>query len=1009
MSRLKLLGIPALLAVLLAGGWMIQRGNDQGSKVAQVAPAASETAPGMAKLNKKHAPAEHYFQTRSWPDGELSVEVLSRGLQQAQADARALKQGSTARGGGAAWELEGPTNIGGRINTIAVHPSDHNIIYVGCASGGIFKTTDGGSNWFPIFDDQLFLPIGDIELDPNNPDIVYAGTGDPNVSGYPFIGDGLYRSTDAGATWTNLGLSETRIISRVRVHPLNSNLIYVGAMGQPFEKDGNRGLYKSTDGGDNWSKILHISDSTGICDFLIDEFDPDRVWAAGWDRLRSTYYTMVYGPGAIIRRTNDGGDNWTTLSAGLPAGPQCRIGLDQEPGNPNHLIAQYIGTDMETQGVYESINGGNTWVPYNVSGLNSSSAMGGFGWYFAKVRFNPFLPGQVWVCGVNLWRTLNNGTTWNNMTTDWNVHADKHDLVFLSSTEALLATDGGLYRTTNSGSTWTRADNIPNTQFYHIKINPHASRDYWGGSQDNGTSRGSGIAPEFWQRIFGGDGFHTEFDPIDANNIFVETQNGEIWHSTDGGFWFDWLTSTLPFFDRRSWDMPYILSPHDPGKLYAGTYRMHKAEAPLFTFTSLSGDLTKGVLTDPRFHNLTSIRESYVTEGLLYAGASDGRLSRSDNAGASWTTIDAGLPNRYITDVECSHINSDVVIVTHSAYKSYDFSPLIHYSQDRGNTWQPIAGDLPDLGINDMQIYPGNDSVLFVGNDGGVYYSLDLGTSWSRLGSGMPVVNVYDIELDTRLGKLLAGTHGRSLLSLDLADVTPSYLRPELSLDAVICAGDSLALEASGALHYSWSPAAGLSCTDCPNPVASPASTTTYTVVFNDGLGHLENRTVTVEVAEHPEIPLLVQSGDSLLLSTGASALLSYRWYRDGVLLPGETQPFLLPEGDGLYTVEVFNDAGCSTLSEAFTYISTGMTATWVQGWSYGPVPMRDELHLQLPTLPGQASYRVRLYDAMGQLIAESQEPSGSARLSFAQQPSGLYFLEVDAQGQSRTVKLLRH
>ncbi len=1007
MPRFFRFALPAIFAGLAAFTiWQQKNPDSTGNlQVSEVGPGSGADSPDPDLVEKKHAPSDYFFTARSWPDGVFSLEAYSKGLEQAREDYRNLKSTATMRGGGASWQLEGPTNIGGRINTIAVNPVDHNIIYVGCAAGGIFKTTDGGTTWTPIFDDQLFLPIGDIEIDPSNPDVIYAGTGDVNVSGYPFIGDGLYKSTDAGMTWTHLGLTETRIISRVRVHPMDPNLIYVGAMGLPFEKDSNRGLYKSEDGGVTWSQILYISDSTGVCDFLIDETNPDQVWAAGWDRLRNNFYSIVYGPGATIRRTTDGGDSWTTLGGGLPVGYQCRIGLDQEPGNPNHILAQVIGTDFESEGIYESVNGGNTWVPYDVSFLSGSSAMGGFGWYFAKVRFNPFAPGQVWVCGVNLWRTINQGASWINTTVLGDVHADKHDLVFLSETEALLATDGGLYRTINGGVSWSDADNIPNTQFYHVQINPHLTGEYWGGAQDNGTVRGSSAAPDFWQRAFGGDGFHTEFNPQDENIRLVETQNGDIWYSADGGIEYDWLSASLPFDDRRSWDMPYILSPHDPSRIYAGTYRMHRAEGPSPWFTPISEDLTRGPLTEPRFHVLSAIRESYVTEGLLYTGSSDGRINRSDDGAFSWDLIGTGLPNRYITDVECSFQNSDVLFITQSGYKDNDFTPMIHYSTDRGNTWTPIAGDLPQLGINRLEVYPGNDSMLFLANDGGIYFTTNLGADWNRLGTGMPVVNVYDLRLDTRLGKLVAGTHARSMMSIELADLIPSQLKPELSDDAVVCSGEPVLLEADGALLYSWSPSTGLSCTDCPNPLAAPSSTTTYTVTFSDGLGHEETRNVTVNISEAPPIPVISASTDTLFAG-GTSGV--FQWYVDGLPIAGATSSFYVPSIAGSYAVQVTDPGGCSSTSAELIWMPVGLEPTWAKTWIYGPNPLTDMLVLQLPPLNGHSTYRVRCYDAQGNLLREVRASGGTARESIAAWAPGLYYLRVDAQGISRTVKLVK-
>ena len=730
-------------------------------------PSAEGPPPAADALAAKHAPADHWHAMRAWPDDAVDLVAYDAALRQAAGD-RALR--ANARADDRAWEAFGPTNVGGRINTIAVHPTDPDVWYVGCASGGVFKTTDAGASWVPVFDDQPYLAIGDIELDPTDPETVYVGTGDPNVSGYPFIGDGLWRSTDGGATWTRLGLEDTRIISRVRVHPLDPDLIYVAAQGLPMAKTPDRGVYRSTDGGANWTQVLYLSDSTGACDLLIDPTDPDRVWAAGWDRLRTNRYSIVYGPGARIHRTENGGASWTELS-GVATGWQCRIGLDQDPADPDHILAQFIGTDFETEGLYESFDGGDSWTPRNVSGLSSASALGGFGWYFAKARFDPHTAGRVYVCGVQLWR--NTGTFWSSPTEGSFVHADKHDLAWLGPGDLLLATDGGLYRTQDNGGTWQRVDDIPNTQFYRATLNPHVPGEVWGGAQDNGTTSGSGAAAP-WTYRFGGDGFHADFHPAAPGVAFAEWQNGNIVRSPGTGMPFDDFSSSLPFSDRRNWDMPYIVSVHPPHDAYAGTFRLHRSPTTTAgdNWTPISGDLTKGVLIEPRYHNLTTIGESPIVPGLIYTGSSDGVVSRTDDGGGSWQRVDAGwLPDRYVTDVEASFLDPDRVWVTLSGYKDNDNTPHVFTSPDRGASWSPVAGDLPPLAINDLEVSPRNDSVLFVGTDGGVYASTDAGVSWFLLAAGMPTVAVYDLELDSAAGVLVAATHARSMYRVDVADL----------------------------------------------------------------------------------------------------------------------------------------------------------------------------------------------------------------------------------------------
>lgn len=770
LAAFALLGVMATMAF---SALLLDASTRQNKRTSETHDAA------LQKYADKHAPADHWHALRSWPDGEMSWTAYEQGIQQA------LEQQRQAHASGQradrVWEPIGPSNVGGRINTIAVDPSDNDTWYVGCAAGGIFKTTDAGANWDPIFDDQPFLPIGDIEIDPHNPKVIYAATGDPNVSGFPFVGDGLWRSTDAGDTWTNIGLEETRILSRVRVHPMDSNLLFAAAMGLPMAKTPDRGIYKSTDRGATWNRVLYISDSTGMSDLLIDPNNPDRVWACGWDRLRTNFYSIVYGPGARIYRSLDGGLNWSPIY-GVPGAEQCRIGLDQDPTDPDHLLAQVVAGGsssaplFETDALIESFDGGDTWTAYDVSTPNSNSAMGGFGWYFAKPRFNPYVPGTVHILGIALWRTTNSGSSWNLLAPTNLVHADKHDMVWLDATTALLATDGGLYRTTNGGSSWTRVDDIPNTQFYRATLNPHASGEIWGGAQDNGTNSSPSSGTD-WSFRFGGDGFHADFNPTDPNTVFVEYQNGSVLRSTDGGIFFDWFANTLPIFDRRNWDMPYVHSRH-ANAVYAGTYRLHRSVSDGISdnWIPISGDLTKGILTFSNYHTLTTISESSLDPQLIYTGASDGRVSRTDDAGASWTTLDVnGLPNRYVTDVEASFLDSNRVFVAHSGYKDNDNTPLVHTSTDRGATWASIAGSgasgLPQLGINDLEVSPFYDSTLFVANDAGVYATIDMGQNWFPLASGMPSVNVYDLELDTASGELIAATHARSMYRTDASDL----------------------------------------------------------------------------------------------------------------------------------------------------------------------------------------------------------------------------------------------
>ncbi|MBR9923336.1 MAG: T9SS type A sorting domain-containing protein [Bacteroidetes bacterium] len=763
-----------------------------------------ETSP--PKWNEKHFPEDQLMMQRAWPDAAIDMKAYTNAV-------RSAKEALQTRNPEifpADWTVEGPANIGARINTIAVHPENFSIIYVGFARGGVWKTTDYGDNWFPVFDEQPFLAIGDIALDPQDPNTIYVGTGDPNISGYPGIGDGVYKSTDGGQSWTHLGLGETRICSKIVVNPQNTDIIYAATMGLPFEPTGDRGLYRSENGGQSWEQILFYSDESGIIDLLMDPSNPDILYAAGWDRIRNNYYSNVTGPASKVWKTTDGGDNWTILTGGLPEEELGRVGLAMSGQDPNVLFAMYVGANSQLHGIYKTTDAGDTWNPIPIdedfNGL-SANALGGFGWYFGKIRVNPLDDNDIFLLGVDLWRTQDGGQNWSLAAPPWwdyTVHADKHDLVFFSFdvpefSGFYLATDGGLY-VADSDLNYFDAENIPTSQFYRVAHNPHMPQNYYGGMQDNGSSGGNATSINFWPRIYGGDGFQMAFNPDNPNIFFAETQRGGIQMTTDGGLSWDFAGITPGSDDRRNWDMPYLLSVHDSNILYSGTYKAWKGEvfAPgqYVAWDSISADLTKGVLTEETFHTISALDESPLVQGLLYYGSSDGLVQRTDDDGQSWVNITADLPDRYVTAVQASPTFEDNVYVSHSGYKWGEYIPRLHRSTDRGATWEDISGDLPDLAINDIFVHPmQEDSILFVATDGGVYGTIDAGNSWERVGANMPSVMVYDVDVNPVQNTLVAGTFARSIMTYPLDSIiypivedtmtTSSFQLPYEKADAV--------------------------------------------------------------------------------------------------------------------------------------------------------------------------------------------------------------------------------
>ncbi|MBL7809236.1 MAG: T9SS type A sorting domain-containing protein [Saprospiraceae bacterium] len=734
-------------------------------------------------------PAEWFFALREWPDFTPDVKTYSDALKEARLSAQS-RDGNP--GFSAPWQLEGPANIGARVNTIAVSPFNPDLILIGYSHGGIWKTDDGGQNWRPVFDGNSFLAIADITFDPSHGNVVFAGTGDPNISGYPFIGDGVWMSSDYGDTWTHLGLENQGIISEIIVDPNVPNRLFAGAMGLPFVRNNNRGFYSGTPFGGNWQQKLFISDQTGIIDILLAPGNPNVLYAAAWDRIRNNQESVVSGENARIWKSADGGNTWNKLAGGLPEGEFSRIGLAMDPANQNHLYASYVNTSLEFAGLFESFDAGQTWNENPCQGLDFGF-QSNFAWYFGKIRINPFNPLDIWMLGVQSYRSLDGGETWQLAAGfGQGVHADHHDLAFLGAQHYLLATDGGLYRSTDNAENWERAENIPTTQFYRVAVNTHQPDLYYGGAQDNGTSVGNAALLNSWLPVFGGDGFQAVFHPTDPNIFYYEFQNGSIYGTTNGGN-FDQATNGIEGSDRRHWDMQYAISQHDANVMYTGTYRIYRGNGHLPEWTPISDDLTDGIIFGSRYHTITTLHESPLDPDLLLVGTTDANVWRGNPNTQDWTNISAGLPDRYVSSVKASPANPDRIFVSQTGYKSNDFAPRIHRSDDLGVTWTSVSGDLPNLAVNDLVILPGHqDTVIFAATDGGVYGTTNGGLHWERLGTGIPLVPVYDLEFNPAQQTLVAGTFARSIhtFSLDSLQLgqnsstfTPNgYALPSLSI-----------------------------------------------------------------------------------------------------------------------------------------------------------------------------------------------------------------------------------
>lgn len=709
-------------------------------------------------------PSDWAYRQRAFPFDRLNYEELTV----AWAEARAMR--GAAKSTSLAWVERGPSNIGARVTDLEVHPTNPSILYAAMASGGVFKSVDAGVSWTPIFDEQAALTIGDVALDPQNPDVIWVGTGEANSSSFSWFGIGVYRSDDAGATWSYAGLEETRYVGRVVVDPGNSDRVWVAGAGVLFGTNPDRGVFRTTNGGSTWDRVLFLNDSTSAIDIAIDPAKPDTIFAAMWERVRGLTYRRSRGPASGLYRSYDGGDSWTELTTGLPTDVRVgRIGVSLCAGTPSVVYAIY--DYEETSGnlqcrVYKSTNGGNSWTRTNdgaLSGIYSS-----FGWYFGQVRVDPTDPNRAFALGVPFHRTENGGSSWSEVGSS--NHVDHHALVFDPITPARIweGNDGGIYVSQNQGDSWTKLYDQPTNQFYKIEIDHLQPQRIYGGTQDNGTLRTLTGATDDWTNIFGGDGFTTLVHPGNSSVLWAGYQYGNYYKSTDLGFSWDWALNGVNSGDRRNWSSPLVFDPTDPETMYYGTYRVWRSTNGSASWTSISPDLTNGD-QGAGFGTVTTIAASPTDPDVIWAGTDDSKVWVTQNGGGTWNSVSAFLPYRWVTCVEPDPADPAVAYVTFSGLRWDQEISHVYRTADYGFSWTDISANLPEAPAMVILVDPDDPSTLYLGSDVGCFRSTDTGASWSVLGTGLPAVPVWDLDFHPPTRTLVAGTHGRSAHSIDLA------------------------------------------------------------------------------------------------------------------------------------------------------------------------------------------------------------------------------------------------
>jgi len=582
--------------------------------------------------------------------------VLFVGAQKAEKNTGGILNGALLEG--LRWRCIGPANMGGRIDDFAVVESNPHIIYVATASGGVWKTANNGVTWVPIFDDQTTSTIGDVTVCPSNPDIVWVGTGEPNNRQSSSWGDGVYRSNDAGKTWTNMGLKDTHHIGRIAVHPTNPDIAYVAALGHLWGPNKERGLFRTMDGGKTWENTLFIDENTGCVDVAIDPESPNTLYAAAYQRRRRGWGFSGGGPQGGLYKTTDGGGNWVKLTNGLPEGITGRIGIDIYRSNPNIV---YVIFEHKTGGVFRSEDKGLTWE--KMSSTNPRPM------YYSKIRIDPNNDQRIWVLGASMYVSEDGGK---NFRTDYvrRIHGDHHAMWINpdNSAHMIVGSDGGIYFSYDRGKTWDFVNSLPVGQFYEIGFDMRKPYHVYGGLQDNGSWGGPsatwyslGITNEDWLRIGGGDGFYTQVDPTDHTTIYAESQTGYL-------FRFDLNSGESKMIrpepkDRKetyrfNWNSPILISPHNPKKIYCGGNKLFISEDRGETWVE-TVDLTTqqdreklplmGVLPDKNtlsrhdgiafYGDIVTISESPLKEGILYVGTDDGNLQVSQDGGQTWKNV----------------------------------------------------------------------------------------------------------------------------------------------------------------------------------------------------------------------------------------------------------------------------------------------------------------------------------------------------------------------------------
>ncbi len=711
----------------------------------------------------------------------------------------------------------GPAFMSGRIADLAIDPTNENVWYVAVGSGGVWKTVNAGTTFTPIFDDQEVYSIGCVTLDPSNPYTVWVGTGE-NVGGrHVGFGDGIYRSTDGGASWENMGLTASEHISKIIVHPANSNVIMVAVQGPLWSPGGERGFYKSTDGGKTWNKTLGDDEYTGVTDIVVDPRDANRVYAVTWEHHRTIAAWMGGGKKSRLYLSEDAGDTWTQLKTGLPEGNWGKTGLTISPIDPDVVYAA-IELDRTKGGVWRSADRGGSWTKM------SDAVAGATGpHYYQEIFASPHKLDRLYLMNNRLMKSEDGGKTFEYMD-ETAKHGDNHAVAFKASDPnyLLVGTDGGVYESFDLGATWRYMENLPITQFYKVAVDDtEPFYNVYGGTQDNSTEGGPsrtdnhhGIRNADWKVVLNWDGHQPATEPGNPDIMYGQRQQGTLSRmDLAAGEVIDIMPQPGEDedYERYNWDAPILVSPHDPATIYHGSQRLWKSTNRGDSWTALSEDLTRDQerLTLPimgrtqswdapwdvaamsNFNTITSIAVSPQNEQVIFIGTDDGLLQVTENEGQSWREIEVstmGVPSRsYVNDVKADLYDESTLYVALDNHKEGDYRPYLYKSTNKGTSWTKITNGLGEKNLvwRIVQDHVNKD-LLFAATEFGVYFTVNGGGSWTKMEGGIPTISFRDLAIQRRENDLVAASFGRGFYILDdytaLRDVNQNQMAEEASL-----------------------------------------------------------------------------------------------------------------------------------------------------------------------------------------------------------------------------------